>query len=69
MTEVLHNAIEIRRRQRFLCGLNRDFAALRKNEAAWGEELAERRVWDATLGDGLEDRRRHRGTSDSHSRG
>jgi hypothetical protein len=69
MTDVLHNAIEIRRRQRFLSGLNDDFAALRRNEAAWEEELAERRVWDAALGDGLEDRRRRHGKSDSHSRG
>ncbi len=55
MTEVLDKAIEIYRRQRFLAGLNRDFAALRKNKAAWQEELAERMVWDATLTDGLED--------------
>jgi predicted transcriptional regulator len=55
MTEVLDKAIEIYRRQRFVAGLNRDFAALRKNEAAWQEELAERTAWDATLSDGLED--------------
>jgi hypothetical protein len=55
MTEVLDKAIELYRRQRFLAGLNADFAALRKNKAAWEEELAERRVWDAALTDGLED--------------
>lgn len=55
MTEILDKAIEIYRRQRFLAGLNSDFAALRKNEAAWQEELAERMVWDGTLTDGLED--------------
>jgi predicted transcriptional regulator len=55
MTEVLDKAIEISRRQRFLAGLNADFAALRKNKAAWEEELAERRKWDSALTDGLED--------------
>ena len=55
MTEVLDKAIETYRRQRFLAGLNADFAALRKNKAAWAEELAERRMWDAALTDGLED--------------
>ena len=35
MTEILDKAIEIYRRQRFLAGLNADFAALRKNKAAW----------------------------------
>ena len=55
MTEVLDKAIETYRRQRFLTGLNADFAALRKNKAAWEEELAERTMWDASLNDGLED--------------
>jgi hypothetical protein len=55
MTEVLDKAIEVYRRQRFLTGLNADFAALRKNKAAWAEELAERAMWDAALADGLED--------------
>ena len=44
MTEVLDKAIEIYRRQRFLAGLNADFAALRKNKAAWEEESAERSI-------------------------
>jgi hypothetical protein len=55
MTEVLDKAIEAYRRQRFLAGLNADFAALRKNKSAWDEERAERDLWDATLTDGLED--------------
>ena len=37
-TEVLDKAIEIYRRQRFLAGLNADFAALRKNKGAWEDE-------------------------------
>jgi predicted transcriptional regulator len=55
MTEILDKAIEAYRKQRFLAGLNADFAALRKNPAAWEKELAEREEWDATLSDGLED--------------
>jgi predicted transcriptional regulator len=55
MTEILEKAIEAYRKQRFLDGLNADFAALRKNQAAWEDELAERNEWDATLSDGLED--------------
>ena len=38
MTEILDKAIEAYRRASFLAGLNGDFAALRQNQAAWGEE-------------------------------
>ncbi len=55
MTEILDKAIESCRRQRFLDGLNADFADLRQNKPAWKQELAEREAWDATLVDGLED--------------
>jgi predicted transcriptional regulator len=54
MTEILDKAIEFYRRQHFLAGLNADFAALRNDESAWNEEVAERELWDATLADGLE---------------
>jgi hypothetical protein len=54
MTEVLDRAIEVYRRQQFLSGLNADFAALRQDQAAWQEELAEREAWDSALADGLE---------------
>ena len=55
MADILARAIEEYRRQRFLQGLSEDFAALRSDAKAWEEELSERRVWDATLGDDLED--------------
>ena len=55
MTEILDKAIEAYRRQQFLAGLNSDFAALRSKPAAWEEEQTERRKWDVTLSDGLED--------------
>ena len=44
---------EERRRQEFLENLAADFAALRQDEAAWAEELAERSEWEVTLADGL----------------
>jgi hypothetical protein len=55
MTEVLDKAIEAYRRQQLLAGLNSDLAALRRNPAAWEEELAEWKTWDAALADGLGD--------------
>ena len=55
MGVVLRRAIEAYRRNRFLDELNRGYAALRSNPKAWKEELEERRAWDATLADGLED--------------
>jgi hypothetical protein len=55
MTDVLQQAVDAYRKQRFLAGLNADFAALRKDREAWKRETAERAAWDATLADGLED--------------
>ncbi len=42
-------------RQAFLNRLNADFARLRADKDAWQEELAERRLWENTLMDGLDD--------------
>jgi hypothetical protein len=42
------------RREEFLRDANADFAALRRNSKAWAEELAERQIWEQTLGDGIE---------------
>ncbi len=53
MPEIVARAVEAYRRRRFLEEANADFAALRANAGAWAEELAERRDWDAALGDGL----------------
>lgn len=54
MPVVLEHAIEALRRQRFLEQAADDFARLRKDKKAWAEELAERKLWDKTLQDGLE---------------
>jgi hypothetical protein len=41
--------------QAFLEGLNEDFARLRADPEAWEEELAERRLFDGALADGLDE--------------
>ena len=52
---LLEKAIEEYRRNRLLDKTNVAFAALRSDEGAWQDELAERQHWDATLADGLDD--------------
>jgi len=39
----------------FIYQLNAGYARLRRDPAAWAEELEEQRLWDRTLMDGLED--------------
>lgn len=51
---ILDKAIEAYRREQFLRDTNAAFAALRADPEAWQDELAEREVWDASLGDGLD---------------
>lgn len=52
---LLDKAIEQYRRSCLLDETNAAFAALRNDQSAWQDELAERRDWDATLADGLDD--------------
>ena len=40
--------------ERWLEGLNEEFARLRADPQAWAEELEERRAWDVTLVDGID---------------
>ena len=55
MPEVLEQAIEALRRVRLLDETNRAYAVLRSDPKAWRAELAERKLWEATLGDDLKD--------------
>ena len=55
ITQLVDEAIERLLREDFLQKVNEDFARLRQDPEAWAEELAERRLWDCTLMDGLED--------------
>jgi len=52
---ILAQAVEVYRRQRFLDDANESFANLRADAAAWHDEQVERKAWDATLSDGLEE--------------
>ena len=54
MTEVLDQALESYRRKLFFQQLNAGYAALQADQGAWGQMVAERKLWDATLMDGLD---------------
>lgn len=51
---LLAQAVKDLRRKKFMEAVNAEFEALRKDKAAWDDELAERAVWDVTLSDGAE---------------
>lgn len=53
MLAVVGAALEAYRRRKFLEQVNAAYSELRSDEKEWGEFDAERREWDATLGDGL----------------
>lgn len=53
MLELLDEAVETLRRQRFLEALNAAYAELREDSRAWDAIVDERRAWDVTLQDGL----------------
>jgi len=53
MQEVIGQALEAFRRQRFFDELNAAYAALRADPDAWAEEEAERAALDGPLMDGL----------------
>jgi hypothetical protein len=55
MQSIVEKAIERYKRELFLESLNEDFKHLRENEEAWNEELDERRLWENTLTDGVEE--------------
>lgn len=54
MTDVLDKALDAYRRKLFFEQLNAGYAALRADPQAWAEELEERKLWDATLMDGID---------------
>jgi hypothetical protein len=51
---ILDAAVEEYRRKIFFELLNAGYAALRADPEAWAKELADRKLWDATLMDGLD---------------
>src|SRR5437879_3497396 len=54
MMDVLDKAVEAYRRKLFFEQMNAGYAELRADSEAWAEHLAERKLWDATLMDGLD---------------
>jgi len=52
---LLDKAVEQYRRQLFLLQANQAFAALRKNDLLWQDELNERQEWDQTLANRVDD--------------
>ena len=55
MQEVLEQAVEAYRREKFMAELNAGYAALRNDPVAWQEYQDELAEWDVTLADGLEE--------------
>ncbi len=53
MGAVLEKAIERYRREKFLEDANAAYAVLKANPRTWRDEIAERELWENTLGDGL----------------
>jgi hypothetical protein len=54
MMDVLDKALDAYRRKLFFEQMNVGYAELRADPEAWAEHLAERKLWDATLMDGLD---------------
>ena len=54
MPVVLEQAIESLRRARFLELASQAYDELRSDKPGWSAELAERKVWDKSLSDGVE---------------
>jgi hypothetical protein len=55
LPRVLARLAEAERRRRLFEEADRAYAALQADPEAWQEELAERRLWENTLGDGLDE--------------
>src|SRR5437660_12411663 len=53
MIDVLDKALGAYRRKLFFEQMNAGYAELRADPEAWAEHLADRKLWDATLLDGL----------------
>jgi len=54
MMGVLDKALDAYHRKVFFEQLNAGYAKLRADPEAWAEHLAKRKLWDATLMDGLD---------------
>jgi hypothetical protein len=54
LMDALDKAVDAYRRKLFFEQMNAGYAELRADPEAWAQHLAERKLWDATLMDGLD---------------
>ena len=54
MQSVIDQALEDLRRRKILEATNEAFSTLKANQDLWQEEITERKVWENTLSDGVE---------------
>lgn len=52
--EIIDQALDAYRRKLFFEQMNAGYTALQADPEAWAEHLEERKLWDATLMDGLD---------------
>ena len=55
ISEVVDEAVEAYRRVQFIRAANESYGRLRADGPGWQDELDERRAWDSTLSDGLDE--------------
>lgn len=55
MQEIIDEALDEYRRKQFLEKSNQAYARLRQNQEEWKEEKRERKAWDNTQTDGLDE--------------
>lgn len=53
--EIVHEALDMYRRNQLLAEMNVAYGRLRADPAAWAEEAEERTAWEGTIGDGVGD--------------
>jgi len=54
MQTVLNAAIEKYQQYVMMRQLNEDYSGLKKNKKSWDEEMKDRKLWENTLSDGLQ---------------
>ena len=57
MQDVLDRAVEVYRRHLILNEANRAYSIMKADPDLWNAELSERRLWESTLSDGIEDKK------------
>jgi predicted transcriptional regulator len=57
--DVIEQAVNEYKKKKFFEELNAGYTRLRADPQAWAEEKSERKAWEATLRDGLENQNDH----------